>query len=154
MDNFIKQKYPKMEGKWVGTNRIWFEPNGKLNLEGPTEEAIQFILDGRFLLHTTKTEIGGIIYEGSRVLSYIDKEKKYKSSWIDSYHNGVDIMLQEGTDLEKLSVTGTYKGGDQIWGWRTEYEMINDNELIVTHHNVPPGGEEYKGVESILIREI
>jgi hypothetical protein len=152
MSKYIKQKYLIMEGDWVGTNRIWFEPNGKLNHECPTEEKIQFILDGRFLLHSTKTEINEIIFEGSRVLSYIENEKKYKSSWIDSFHNGVDIMIQEGTDLAILSVTGTYKGGDQLWGWRTEYKMISDNELIVAHYNIPPGGGEYRAVESTLTR--
>ena len=136
----------------MGINKVWYEPNGVLNHEGPTEDSIKFILDGKFLLHSSKRVFEDKSYEGSRIISYNDKEGKYKSSWIDTFHNGLDIMIQEGFDPANLSVLGSYSDRDEEWGWCTVFEMPNDDELIISHYNIPAGGPEYLGVESRLKR--
>ncbi len=152
MVKIIKDLFDDMAGKWTGTNKIWFKPNGEINFENDTEEVIEFIFGGKFLLHTTRMRINEELHEGSRIISYIDKDEMFKSTWIDTFHNGVDIMIQEGTDIDKLSLLGNYKAGDQLWGWRTEYHLKNMNELIISHYNITPEGEEYLGVESSLNR--
>ncbi len=40
----------------------------------------------------------------------------------------------------------------QQWGWRTEMELVNVDEIRMTAFNVTPGGEETKATEIIYTR--
>jgi len=42
--------------------------------------------------------------------------------------------------------------GDQLWGWQTELEIIDDNEIILSDYNISPEGEETKAAEAVLKR--
>ena len=72
-------------------------------------------------------------------------------AWVDSVHNGTAVMLSEGEPgaTDTISVLGSYDVGDgSRWGWRTTFAQPSDDEFVISHFNIPPGVDEYLGVET------
>ena len=64
-------------------------------------------------------------------------------------------MLSQGEPgvTGKISVLGSYDVADgPPWGWRTMYAQPSPDELVISHFNIPPEGNEYLGVETRYTR--
>lgn len=143
----------RLAGKWEGTQKTWFDP-GKLEDESPVSGTMRLILDGRFVMHEYDGSLGGKPLTGMAIYGYNLDTEKFQCAWIDSFHNGSAIMFSEGQKNDKdISVLGSYAyitpETEQYWGWRTNIEIINDAEIIVTAYNISPEGEEAKATETI-----
>jgi hypothetical protein len=80
---------------------------------------------------------------------------RYEASWVDSFHNNTAIMFCTGNATENgFSVLGSYpdpsSGPD--WGWRTEVELLNKDQLVITAYNIHPEYGESKATEARLTR--
>jgi hypothetical protein len=144
-----------MVGEWRGVARTWFEP-GKLADESPIAGSTRLVLDGMFLLHEYEGTLQGAPMKGIALIGYSLAEQQWQVSWIDSIHNGTRIMHSKGQtpfSLSKkasdpLSVMGSYPAGEgPDWGWRTTIELRGRDNLVITHYNITPDGEESIGVE-------
>lgn len=160
-----------MAGEWRGVARTWFEP-GKLADESPIAGSTRLVLNGMFLLHEYEGTLQGAPMKGIAIIGYSLAEQQWQVSWIDSVHNGTRIMHSKGTvpngglspssaDAEVArkrgqspdagtvpSVLGSYPAGEgPDWGWRTTLEMRGRDNLVISHYNITPGGEESIGVE-------
>jgi hypothetical protein len=138
-------QFSKLVGEWEGTTRVWFEP-GKIGDESPVKGTMRQILGGRFIMHEYVGSMGGEPLEGIAIYGYHLALGKYQAAWIDSFHNGTAIMFCDGKrGDDRMSVLGSYSyitpEKEHLWGWRTEIELMNGNEVKITAYNIPPEGE-------------
>lgn len=147
----------QLVGEWEGITKVWFGPE-TLADESPVYGEIRSILDGRFVLHEYKGSFGGKPLEGLAIYGYHLELEKFQSIWLDSFHNGAAMMFSEGN---RGDATFAMLGGysyvtpemEQKWGWRTEIEMTNADQLMLTAYNISPEGEETKATETIYHRK-
>jgi len=42
---------------------------------------------------------------------------------------------------------------EKKWGWSTEIELVNDDEVKITAYNISPEGSESKATETVYTRK-
>ena len=104
-------------------------------------------------MHEYKSSFGDKPLEGIALYGYHLDLEKFQSAWVDSFHNNTAIMLSEGERGNKdFKMLGSYTyvtpETEQHWGWRTEIEIISDDEVMITAYNISPEGEETKATET------
>lgn len=148
-------KIKSIVGSWQGSSKTWFEKDVLVD-EAPSTAEITSILDGRFISYDYQSSLEGKPLAGKMIIGFDIPYQKFTFSWVDSFHMGTQIMQATGEATNKgFSILGSYGNpeyGDQLFCWRTELEIISDDEIVFTAYNIMPGEEETKAIETILRR--
>jgi hypothetical protein len=154
--NGIHFQLNRLTGEWQGTATVWFEPDVIAD-QSPVHATMRPLLDGRFILMEYQGSFAGKPLDGLAILGFHLETEKYQTAWVDSFHTGTAMIFSESSrHAKQFNVLGSYEyvspEVDQKWGWRTEVEMTNDDELKMTAYNIESDGSEAKATETIFKR--
>ncbi|QEG40281.1 DUF1579 family protein [Roseimaritima ulvae] len=149
-----QQKFSSMLGAWTGVCRTWFQP-GVLADESPIEGRFFRNLPGEFLRHQYTSSLNGKPRSGEETLIFNSITKRFECVWMDTFHMNYAIMFSDGEATEDgWFVVGSYDVAADTprWGWKTVYQIVEEQRLQITAYNVSPEGQSDKAIELVYTR--
>ena len=150
-DTDEKKLLKSFEGKWEGNCKTWLRP-GELADESKVTGEFKSIPGIGVIRHSYEGSFKGKSRTGEETIAYEAPENEFQVAWIDTFHMNYAMLFSRGKankECTGFTVKSKYRTGPEqkFWGWRTEYELKDADNLVVTSYNITPDGEEGKAVE-------
>ena len=148
------QLFQLLPGEWRGACRTWFEP-GRLADESEVSGQIFPLLGGFLLRHEYAGTVQSQSRHGEETIAHNKFTKQFEMSWIDSFHMNYAVMISKGEATSRgFVVKGEYDVSPDTprWGWRTAYDLIDDDHLTIKAFNISPAGEEALALQTMYER--
>jgi hypothetical protein len=145
-----------MAGNWQYTSKMWHKPEAKPE-ESTGAMTLKMILGGRFLENKTTGKAMGMPFEGLGFIGYNNISKKYETVWLDNMATG--IMRGMGSydaSAQVLKDSGEFScpmSKNKTQEYRTEWKIVDKNNMIFTMWGPDEEGNEYKHMEMTLKRK-
>lgn len=147
--------FESLVGAWEGMTRAYVEP-GVLADEKPFKATILFVIGDSILEYNYRGAVLKRPFVGKLLFGYNEGRRRFEAAWIDSYLCRSAIMYLtgsewlEGQESDCFAVTGTYPDleGGPDWSWRVEFRVLDAENIVVSHFNIKPTGEEYLAIET------
>jgi hypothetical protein len=139
----------KCGGEWRGTSTL---QDPEMGLQPDTSEStltVSALLDGRFVRIDYTWSYRDKPQSGSMLIGLQTKSGVATVHWIDSWHNGEQVMACEGGVPDgTIDVRGSYSAAPgPDWGWRIVITPDPPASLAIVMHNIWPEGREELAVE-------
>lgn len=146
----------RLAGSWSGVAKTYLDPT-KPPLEARWEGRMGLVLGGRFVRFEYRSELQGTPLAGELLVAFESGEQLWRTTWVDSFHTGTAILVSTGSGgagAAPVSLVGSYFAapGHPHWGWRTELDDREREQLLIRMFNVSPEGQEDLGVDIVLRR--
>ena len=138
-------------GRWRGTVSTWFRPEAA-PLTCEISGSFNRLLDGNSVLYEYTSKVGEHRSDGIAMIGKDLSDGIIRMTWVDTFHTSSDMMVLT-QDGDELSFIGSYTPGEETWGWRVVFGPVRNDELLIEHFNILPGGQEARAVEIKYQRE-
>jgi hypothetical protein len=142
-------------GEWTVSTKMWMQP-GAPPMETEGTASAKWILGGRFVEMTMKSEVMGQPFEGRALTGYSNMRKAYQSFWIDNM--GTSMTMNSGT-YDAATKTFTFEGkmDDPMTGAKDKLFKFSDkiisNDEIRSEGHDPSLGKDSKMMEMVYKRK-
>jgi hypothetical protein len=94
-------------GTWSGETTMW-EYDGATPQKSTGTAVNSMIFDGKYQTSTHTGNMMGMPFEGKSIMAYDNADKKFHSTWIDTWSTGIMNMTGDWDEATKtLTLTGT-----------------------------------------------
>jgi len=136
-------------GTWDADITMWMSPDAPPSKSKGTTVS-EMIYGGRYQQARHTGEFNGMPFEGLNTMAYDNHKKVYLSTWIDNM--GTGIMYMEGpwdaaTSTMNLKGKMIDPGTGKDLEMRETFQILDNNNQLVSMYCKGPDGKEYKTME-------
>lgn len=143
-----------LEGDWTGFVRITMAP-GAEPMQMPATIHREWIMNGRYIKETVKSETPDGPFEGMSIIGYDNIDGVYQSMWIDNMSTG--ITTESGAynrEKQAFHFYGSHRdvvSGRLVMGDAT-IDVTNPNRHVMTGNEIGPDGAPFQNFYGVFER--
>jgi Protein of unknown function (DUF1579) len=145
------------DGTWTGETTMW-DYEGAQPQKSTGTAVNSMIMGGKYQMSKNTGDMMGMPFEGMSITAYDNADKKFHSTWIDTWSTGIMYMLGDWDAANKtMTLGGSYpdihRPGKECH-MRQVVKVIDDNtQLMEMYGPDQKTGKEYKIMEMKMTRK-